>query len=173
MASSGIVIAVDVLKERCFSLASCVPQSRYDLFGLVSFANHSLILLKWDTIIPIGGPLHGALQATVRGTIYIQDGGNFVYAVATVLYREDMNFEAGVKGIFESAKFKITNGDSALAFSKGRAGRGYRAPNASTELSQHIPATSQRENGFTWSWHFTSRIVAWTRLPSTSSSRSK
>ena len=41
-----------------------LPQFRYDLLGLVSLSNHSLVLLKWDIPIPVGGPLHGGHSTT-------------------------------------------------------------------------------------------------------------
>lgn len=56
----------------------------------------------------------------VRTKQYMQDSGDFVYAVAYSLNKEGVNFEKGYKASFDSFKCKATISDTPLTLTGGR-----------------------------------------------------
>ena len=61
----------------------------------------------------------------VRAMQYMQDSGNFVYAVAYSLNKQGVNFEEGSKSSFAALKCKTTTSDTPLTLPGGR-GREFR-----------------------------------------------
>jgi hypothetical protein len=66
-------------------------------------------------------PLNPETQKkVVRAMQYMQDGGDYVYAVAFSLNKEGVNFEEGPKASFAALKCKTTIGDTPLPLPGGR-----------------------------------------------------
>lgn len=65
-------------------------------------------------------------KKVVRAMQYMQDGGDFVYAVAFSLNKQGVNFEEGSKASFAALKCKTTTSDTPVTLSgtRGRELRG-------------------------------------------------